>query len=201
MTRTIPALALLALLTTACTPETDAAPPAAEATTTTTTKEATTGEPVTEPTSGSGQGEPGPCTSADVAAEVAPGEWPEPGTWHTAVVLTHRGPGACTLTGAAELRFVGPAGPLEIQQVMSDDGGPAGPVVVTKGEQASMVVLVPTTAEEPPPSDCLTGGGVVEVVLTDGDEPAAAEASLPPVCGAVQVTPWGEGGAPGVAPN
>lgn len=188
-------LVLVALAATACAPETTAAPPTVTQTVTdtkTTKAETTTAERK--------EAQPQPCTSLHVEAAVAPGEYPDPGTWQTAVVLTNLGPDVCSLEGASELRFFtgGNGSRLPVDQVMSDDGGHAEPIVVAVGEQASMAMVVPTATEPTP--DCLEGGSFVDVVL-GGDDAASAEADVPPVCGAVQVTQWGPGGAPGVAPN
>lgn len=191
-------LVLFALAATACTPETPAAPATiTETATDKPTEKEETAEDAAEPDAA----DPQPCTSVHVEAAVAPGEWPNPETWHTAVVVTNLGPDVCSLDGASELRFFtgGNGQQLAVNQVASDDEVPADLVVLAAGEQASMTVLVPTAAEPTP--DCLEGGAFVDVVLPGDEEATSANAQIPPICGAVQVTSWSAGGAPGVSPN
>jgi hypothetical protein len=191
---------LFALTVAACAPGTGA-------TQTTVTETSTTTEKVAEKTNEKAEGaaeapsdDAQPCTSLHVEAAVAPGEWPTPQTWQSAVVLTNLGPDVCSLDGASELRFFtgGNGARLEVNQVMTD-GEAGGPVVLAVEEQASMALLVPTAAEPTP--DCEEGATFVDVVLTGDDDVASAEGDIPAICGAVQVSPWSSGGAPGVVPN
>lgn len=194
-------LVLFALVATACTTETTGAP----STVTQTVTDQKTAEPAEDPAVDTepdpDTGDPLPCTSVHVEAAVAPGEWPNPETWHTAVVVTNLGPDVCSLDGTSELRiFTGGDGQqLAIDQVTTDDEVPADLVVLAAGEQGSMTVLVPTAAEPTP--DCLEGGAFVDVVLPGDEEATSTTAQIPPICGAVQVTSWSFGGAPGVEPN
>lgn len=183
---------LFALFAAACTTETTAAPTTVTQTVTDTT---TTEEPAPD------TGDPLPCTSLHVEAAVAPGEWPNPETWNSSVVVTNLGPDVCSLDGTSELRFFtgGDGQQLDVNQVTTDDEVPADLVVLDVGGQASMTLLVPTAAEPTP--DCLEGGAFVDVFLPGDDEPASTDADIPAICGAVQVTSWSFGGAPGVAPN
>lgn len=146
-----------------------------------------------------------PCRAADVEAMIAPGEGPGPDRWHTAIVVTNKGPAPCTLQGASELEFFtgGNGSPLGIKEVTTDSA--AEPVQVQVGEQASMSIGYATVHDNPPP-DCLTDGSFAQVTLPGDTEPVDAwpaerQAGLPPVCGAVEVTAWAAGGAPGVPPN
>jgi len=196
MTRTIPALALLAgaWVLTACTNDMTTAAPTVTATVTETPAAGSTDQPDVDPQ---------PCDSVHVEAAVAPGEGPGPDLWLTAIVVTNLGPDLCTLDGVSELAFFtgGDGRLLDIQQVTSDDGVPADLVVLDVEDQASMSVTYPTAPEDGAPPDCLVGAGRVQIMLPGDRDPASAEAWLPPVCGAVAVTPWSFGGAPGVAPN
>lgn len=178
-------LALFALVTTACTPENTAAPATVTHTQTTQAEEPAEGAQ--------------PCTSLHVEAAVAPGEWPNPETWSSAVVVTNLGPDVCALEGASELRFFtgGNGRQLEVDQVTTD--APAEPVVLAVNDQASMTVVVPTAADPTP--DCEEGGTFVDVVLPGDDDVVSTEGDIPAICGAVQVTAWAAGGAPGVEPN
>lgn len=193
-------LVLFTLVATACTTETTGAPSTVTQTVTDTKTASTeTGEKPAEKTPESN--DPQACTSVHLEAALAPGEWPNPETWNTAVVVTNLGPDMCSLDGASELRFFtgGDGRQLDVNQVLTDGDVPADLVVLTAGEQASMSVLVPTAAVPTP--DCLEGGSFVDVILSDDEDAVSAEAQIPPVCGAVQVTSWSFGGAPGVAPN
>jgi hypothetical protein len=198
MKNTISALTLLvgALVLTAC------------------TNDLTTGSPspvVTETVTASGEasvpGDPHKCESARLEAEVTPGEGPSPDVWLTAIVVTNLGPDACSLDGMSEVEFFtgGDGRPLGVEQIASDEEAPADLVILEVQEQATMSMTFPTAPADNAPSDCLVGAGRVEFTLQgDGDDDgdrAEAEAWLPPVCGAVSVTSWFFGGAPGVAPN
>jgi hypothetical protein len=186
-------LGLVALAAAGCTTETTAAPTTVTRTVTDTTVQHEETQREKKPA------EARPCTSVHVEAAVAPGEYPTPQTWQTAVVVTNLGPDVCSLEGASELRFFtgGDGQRLEVNQVMTD-GAAAEPVVLAVSEQASMGLVVPTAPEATP--DCLEGGAFVDVVLA-GEDAVSAEAPVPPICGAVHVDPWAAGGAPGAAPN
>lgn len=143
------------------------------------------------------------CGSAHTDAVVAPGEASSETIWDTAIVVTNRGTAPCTLQGVSKLELYtgGDGKPLGIKEVTTD-GQPQELVALQPGQQASMMVLI-HTAPEPVPADCLEGASFAEVTLP-GDT-KAIEAWLPdraqwmpPVCGAVEVGPWGQGGAPGV---
>ncbi len=197
-------LALLAgaLMLTACTNDMTTGAPTVTATVTETQDAGST----PDSTAGSDAGsdvDPQPCDSVHVEAAVAPGEGPGPDVWLTAVVVTNLGPDVCTLDGVSELEFFtgGDGRPLEIQQVTSDDGVPADLVVLGVEDQAAMTVTYPTAPEDSAPPDCLVGAARVQIMLPGDLDPASAEGWLPPVCGAVAVTPWSFGGAPGVEPN
>lgn len=148
------------------------------------------------------------CDAAHVQTVIAPGEESARGVWRTEIVVTNLGgPDSCWLDGASELEFFtdgdakGDARPLGIEQVTSDAG--AGELaVLAVGGQASMSVSYPT-AQRP---ECLVGGAFAQVTMPGDREavrawPAVPDTVLPPVCGAVRVTFWRSGGAPGVAPN
>jgi len=196
MTRTIPALTLLvgALALTACTNDMTTGAPSAAPTVT---------ETVTTAGQASSAADPLPCDSVHLEAEVAPGEGPSPDVWLTEIVVTNLGPDACTLDGMSEVEFFtgGDGRRLDIQQIASDEEAPADLVILEVEEQATMSMTYATAPEDSAPLDCLVGAGRVEITLPGDDDPAQAEAWLPPVCGAVSVTSWFFGGAPGVAPN
>ena len=148
--------------------------------------------------------DPLPCDAVHVEAALAAGEGPTPDVWDTAVVVTNLGPDACKLDGASELElFTGGDGrPLGIKEITSDDGTAPDLVILDVGDQASMSLSYPTGTTP----DCLAGGSFAHVTLpgdTDAVEawPEDKKQGLPPVCGAVSVTSWFFGGAPGVTPN
>jgi hypothetical protein len=134
---------------------------------------------------------------------VAPGEGPSPDVWLTDIVVTNLGPTPCSLEGISDLAFFtgGDGRPLPIDQVVTTDNVPIDLVILDVGDQASMSVYFPSAPEDNPPADCHVGTGLVDITLPEDHEPVTAEAWLPPVCGAVSVTPWVFGGAPGVTPN
>jgi hypothetical protein len=142
------------------------------------------------------------CGSAHTDAVVAPGEAPSEQIWDTAIVVTNRGSAPCTLEGVSKLELYtgGDGKPLGIKEVTMD-GQPPELVTLMPGEQATMAMLI-HTAPKPVPADCLEGGSFAEVTLP-GDAKAIEawlpdRAWMPVVCGAVEVSPWGKGGAPGV---
>jgi hypothetical protein len=148
--------------------------------------------------------DPLPCDATHVAATIAPGERSRPGVWNTEIVVTNvGGPGACWLDGASELEFFTEEGslPLGIKEVTSDDG--AGELAVLElGDQASMSVTYPT-ARPGARRECLEGGSFARVTMPGDSKTIEARppypiTGLPPVCGAVRVTFWLSGGAPGV---
>ena len=148
--------------------------------------------------------DPLPCAATHVAATIAPGERSRPGVWRTEIVVTNvGGPGACWLDGASELEFFTEEGslPLGIKEVTSDDG--AGELAVLElGDQASMSVTYPT-ARPGTRRECLEGGSFARVTMPGDSKTIEARppypiTGLPPVCGAVRVTFWLSGGAPGV---
>jgi hypothetical protein len=150
------------------------------------------------------EGDPLPCDATHVAATIAPGERSRPGLWTTEIVVTNvGGPGACWLDGASELEFYSDEDgrPLGIKEVTSDDG--AGELAVLElGDQASMSVTYPTARPGTRP-ECLGGGSFARVTMPGDSKTIEARppypiTGLPPVCGAVRVTFWLSGGAPGV---
>jgi hypothetical protein len=155
------------------------------------------GTPVYDP-------DPLPCGSEHVEAALSPLETPDGEVRQTSVVVTNLGPDPCVLVEASELEFHagGDGAPLGIHQVAVDEPAQQEAPVLQAGSQASMAVTIPV-GEGP---SCLDGGTFAQVTMP-GDEKAVearfptGEMSLPPVCGAVQVTSWHSGGAPGVAPN
>jgi hypothetical protein len=199
MTRTIPALTLLALALTACTatPQPPADPEPAITHTVTASASATTS------VTAAPDGPVAACNAVHTEGAVAPGEGPTPEQWTTSIVVTNLGPTPCSLEGISELAFFtgGDGSPLPVKQVVTTDDVPIELVVLDVGDQASMSLYFPSAPEDDAPADCLVGTGVVDITLPADHEPLTAQASLPPVCGAVSVTPWGFGGAPGVAPN
>jgi uncharacterized protein DUF4232 len=145
-----------------------------------------------------------PCVNARTEAAIAPGEAPSERIWDSAIVVTNRGTVPCTLQGVSQLELYagGDGKPLGIKEITTD-GAPRDLVTLRPSEQASMAMVVHTSAAKLVPTDCLEGASFAEVTLP-GDS-KAIEAWLPdramwlpPVCGAVEVSPWGKGGAPGV---
>jgi hypothetical protein len=199
-------LAATALLLGACGKEsaTAVAPVAGQVTRTVTAT--ASAKPVSAKPATSPQKPPGVarCGSAHTEAVVAPGEAPSEEIWDTAIVVTNRGTTSCTLQGVSKLELYtgGDGKPLGIKEITMD-GQPQELVTLEPGEQATMAMVLHTTAAKPVPTDCLDGASFAEVTLP-GDS-KAIEAWLPdraewmpPVCGAVEVSPWGQGGAPGV---
>ncbi len=147
--------------------------------------------------------DPLPCDATHVVAAIAPGERSR-FVWTTEIVVTNvGGPGACWLDGASELEFFtrGDGRPLGIREVTSDDG--AGELAVLElGGQASMSVTYPTAKPGARP-ECLEGGSFAQVTMPGDSKtidawPPYPIRGLPPVCGAVSVTFWLSGGAPGI---
>jgi Protein of unknown function (DUF4232) len=201
-------LVVSAGLLSACT--TPVPEPAASGPSTASATPATAPADVSPPPSPAGpdrDGEPLPCDGVHVEAVLAPGEGPAPDIWDSAVVVTNLGPDACVLDGTSELEFFtgGDGRPLGINEVTTDDGTQPVSVILDAGDQASMAVTYSTAAQGTRP-DCLEGGSFAHVTLPGDDQPVEAwppdkAMGLPPVCGAVSVTSWFFGGAPGVVPN
>jgi uncharacterized protein DUF4232 len=190
---------------TACTTEPGTATPADQPATVT---ESTSTPAPAEDTSPAGPdrtGEPLPCEAVHVQAALAPGEGPTPTVWDTAVVVTNLGPDACEIDGVpGKLEFLtgGDGRPLGINEVTSEDGTEPDSVILDAGNQATMSITYSTAPAGTRP-DCLEGGSFAHVTLPGDDDaieawPPDKQAGLPPVCGAVQVTSWDFGGAPGV---
>ena len=144
------------------------------------------------------------CGSANTEAVVAPGEAPSEQIWDSGIVVTNRGSAPCTLQGVSKIEFYtgGDGRPLGIRAVAAA-GAPADLVILNPGEQATMAMVVHTTAVKPVPADCLEGASFAQVTLPGDAKDVEAwlpdrSGWMPPVCGAVEVSPWGKGGAPGV---
>ena len=137
-----------------------------------------------------------PCISAHVEAVIAPGEASSEQIWNSGIVVTNRGTTPCTLQGASKIEFY----PLSIKEVTTA-GDPQALVSLKPGEQATMHMVVHTTAAKPVPTDCLEGVTSAQLTLPGDTKPIEARLpdrsqSLPPVCGAIEVSPWAKGSGP-----
>lgn len=172
------------------------APSSAATVTKTVTAAPTTGK------TGSGEASgPQRCGASQVEAVIAPGEGPDEYTWDTAIVLTNLGSRPCTLVGMSKLQlFTGGNGAELDIEVKHDTAAPAERVLIPPGEQAAMSVEFTTRHEDT--GSCAEGATFAHVTLPGDDAPVEAwpaerEQGLPAVCGAVIISPWAAGGAPG----
>jgi hypothetical protein len=186
-----------AALLTACTQQTEGSPARGTTVTQTVTSTAQTTTP--EPT---GEVEALPCDAPHMEAVLAPGEGGGE-AWTTAIVVTNLGPDDCRLEGVSWLDLYGDdAGPLEPKQV-TDDSVPPDLVILDAGDQAAMAISYPTTSDPAQAAVCDTGATSAEFLLPCDERPLEARHQdpamvLPPMCGAVEITSWFSGGAPGV---
>lgn len=203
MKRLFPVVVAAALLT-ACTQQTEGSP----ATSTTVTQTVTSTSPSTSQTAAAPVTEPAealPCDAPHMEAVLAPGEGGGE-AWTTAIVVTNLGPDDCRLEGVSWLDLYGDdAGPVEPKQI-TDDSIPPDLVILDAGDQAAMAISYPTTADPTQVAACETGATSAEFLLPGDERPLEARHQdpamvLPPMCGAVEITSWFVGGAPGVLPN
>ena len=137
----------------------------------------------------------GACTSAQTVAEIAPGESPSERIWHSAIIVTNRGSALCTLQGASKLELYtgGDGKPLGIKEIPRT-GAAEELIALRPGGKASMAILI-HTAPKPVPAGCLDGASFAEVTMPGDNKAIEAwlpdhSMWLPPVCGAVEVSPW-----------
>jgi hypothetical protein len=202
-------IAAAAAILSGCSQPSSGQPTAAETTAAETTARGPARATVSRPKAVSRTIEPGPrrCRASDVEAAVSPGDYPTPTEFHSAIVVRNTSGAACIVKGAGrlELHTGGNGADLGIKVVASADDTPQ-PVRLEPGALASMSVRYSTSSGSPVPSDCAENGVYAQVTLPDTSDPVEAwfpnrADGFPPVCGAVTVSSWGPGGAPGVFGN
>lgn len=145
----------------------------------------------------------GQCLAGDLDAGVAPGEMVRTGLFHTSIVVRNTGFETCTIDGTSELSLRSGKNGRDLGTiVVGAAGNVPGLVALAPGGKAAMGIWYHTTTVDPVERNCEVDAAFAVVTLPGDDEPMAAwfpdmATGFPPVCGAVEVSPWTQGGPTG----
>jgi hypothetical protein len=145
----------------------------------------------------------GQCSAAGLDAGVAPGEMVRKGLFHTSIVVRNTGVDTCTIDGTSDLSLRSgkdgrDLGTLEV----AAEGQVPGLVALAPGGKAEMGLWYHTTTVDPAARNCVVDAAFALFTLPGHDQPLAAwfpdmATGFPPVCGAIEISPWAHGGTAG----